>query len=179
MASGSFSGELIAIGKIRRVIGLAGKCVVETFGITLNYLKPPVNILLGKSESAVSDCTLSKIQKQSDRVVCTFEGVDNREQAEGLRGYYLYVERKTLPELPDNEYYHFELKGMSVFSDSDENNRTGIVQEVYNYPTIDAIEVKRAGNSTLLIPLGADSVVRIDRASRKIIVRRSFIEELM
>jgi 16S rRNA processing protein RimM len=179
MASGSFSGELIVIGKIRRVIGLAGKCVVETFGITLNYLKPPANIWLGKSESAVSDCTLSKIQKQSDKVICAFEGVDNREQAERLRGYYLFVERKTLPELPDNEYYHFELKGMSVFSDSDENNSTGIVQEVYNYPTIDAIEVKRADNSTLLIPLGADSVVRIDRVSGKIIVRRSFIEELM
>lgn len=179
MTSGSFRGELIVIGEIRRAVGLTGICAVETFGATLSFLKAPVKIWLGRSETTASAVLVTKIQKQPGRIVCAFDGVDSREQADGLKGYNIYIEKEALPELPENEYYHFELKNMSVYFDSDESNRIGTVQEVYNYPTIDAIEMKRVDGSTLLIPLGPDSVVRVDKGAGKIIVSRSHIEDLM
>jgi len=42
-------------------------------------------------------------------------GVSNKEAADGLRGTRLYVARAKLPDLDEDEFYHADLIGMTVF----------------------------------------------------------------
>ncbi|OYZ99606.1 MAG: 16S rRNA processing protein RimM, partial [Rhodobacterales bacterium 17-64-5] len=42
-------------------------------------------------------------------------GVETKEQADALKGVSLYVDKKKLPHLPDDEFYHADLIGLTAF----------------------------------------------------------------
>jgi len=109
---------------------------------------------------------------------CRFGAKNEREAVEGLRGHYIFIEQKTLPELRGNSFYHFELKGMEVYADMS-GNRIGTVIEVHNFPSTDTIEVERTGADSLMLPLSDQAIIAIDNVERRITVRQSFVEELL
>ena len=47
-----------------------------------------------------------------------FDGVDDRTAAEALRGQVLVVPESWLPELPEGEYWPFQLEGCEVVTES-------------------------------------------------------------
>lgn len=170
--------DLVAVGKVGRAVGLDGICAVEAFGSTLLESEYPLVVRIGKNETDTSHIQIEELQKRPKGIVCRFEGISDRTAAEQITGQLVFIERSRLPELRNDEYYHFELEGMTVFSDLD-NELIGIVSTVYNFPAADTLEVKRNDGSLILIPLSAGSVLQISKSDKRIIVRKEFLEELL
>jgi len=170
-------GDLIVIGRVQRPIGLQGYCSVEAFGATFENLDLPSEIRIGESEANTRSVIVEEIEYRPKTVICRFKDVVDRESAEQLRGLFLYVDQTRLSPLGEGEFYHFELKGMDVFSD--ENELIGVVENVYNFPTIDSLEVRRKNGELVMVPFGNDSVLKIDVQKRRIIVKHDFLEELL
>ena len=63
--------------------------------------------------------------------VAKFDGISDRNAAEGLRGLLVEIDRAALPPLEDGEYYYADLIGLTCFSDSGET--IGSVVGVENY----------------------------------------------
>lgn len=178
MQRSSESDELIAVGKITRSVGLDGLLGIEPSGATLEVLELPCSVLVGTGVKQCDTFTLSELEFRPKICVGRFDGVQDRDTADLLRGKNIYVSKALLPSLDENSFYHFELMGMAVYTDRG-NEEIGKVIEVHNFPSADTIEISRKYGDPILVPLTSDSVVRIEKDNGRIILNYSFVEELL
>ncbi|MEZ5750960.1 MAG: ribosome maturation factor RimM [Paracoccaceae bacterium] len=94
-------------------------------------------------------------------------GVSTREEAEALRGVRLFADRDKLPMLADDEYYHADLIGMTVFDTG--GAALGKVTAVLNHGAGDLLEIQRPGKGSALVPFTMAIVPTVDLASGRII----------
>jgi 16S rRNA processing protein RimM len=103
-----------------------------------------------------------------------FEGIDTRGAASDISGKELYLPLDRLPDLPDDEYYLHELKGMKV-----EDAKFGLLGEVENVldfshnPLIQILTEQHE----ILIPLNDGFVKQVDKFAKT--VRVTVPEELL
>lgn len=170
--------DYIAIAVIRRAIGLEGYCAVEPFGETFGQLKPPVAVFLGADDSDLQEAVLEKVQLRPRGYVALLNVAHDRTEAEKLNGKKILVAQDLLPSLKEGEYYHFELEGLSVVSD-ETGEVLGVVKDIVNLPSTDAFEVSLKDGHEVLIPYNQDAVLKVEKETERIIVRWSYLEELL
>ena len=108
-----------------------------------------------------------------DRPLVRFEGVEDREAAERLRGQAITVARSALGPLAEGEFLVDDLVGCEVF---DGARRLGRVADVLAMPSADVLEVDRNSEDTLLVPLVADAVRSIEPEAGRIEIDVSFLD---
>jgi 16S rRNA processing protein RimM len=103
------------------------------------------------------------------RVLVTFEGVSDRDQADALRGSYLFVPASESPSLPEGEYWPHQLIGCDVVAEG--RGSLGALTEVIHTPAND-VWVVRGGDGETLVPALRDVVLEVDLQGRRIVVRQ-------
>lgn len=180
--------KLLLIGYVIRAHGLSGEVQVEPHNPqselwragTLLYTLPREQVrpdedhvaAAGASPRSLSGCR-PQITQGRTRLLCRFEGVDDRDRAEELKGLQLAVETSALEALDDDEFYHHELKGFAVQDPS--GAPLGTVVGILARPGQDLIEVQPPAaddgeRDTWYVPFVAAMVVDIDRRTRTIVV---------
>ncbi len=177
MQCNSELNDLVAVGVITRTVGLEGLVGIEPSGFALGTLELPYRLYIGVNEIECKEIVLEDLEERPNTYVGLFEGVDSIESAEALKGKHIYIIRADLPELEENEYYHFELVGMKAVTDN--GIELGAVTHVHNFPSADTIEISRKRGDPLLVPLTKESVVSIEKDSRQITLNYIFVEELL
>jgi len=83
-------------------------------------------------------------------VVARVSGIDDRNQAEALRGLRLYLPRSALPQTADDEYYHADLIGLeAVLSDG---APVGRVRAIHDFGAGHTLELARPGAPPVMVP---------------------------
>lgn len=113
-----------------------------------------------------SQLTVRSARVHGERLLVSFDGIDDRDAAEELRGP-LFVPAGSVRELAPDEFWHHELVGMSVVDDS--GKAVGTVARVVEGAAQDLLEISTS-DGIKLAPLVADIVVGIDRAARTVTV---------
>ena len=110
---------------------------------------------------------MSAIQRHG--VGARLSGVATKEQADALKGVQLFADRDRLPSLPDDEFYHADLIGLTA---QDTGGVTlGTVRAVHNHGAGDMLEILGPGmKSALLVPFTLAVVPTVDLAARRIVV---------
>ena len=106
------------------------------------------------------------------------EGFTNREQASDLRNLPLYVERSQLPELPEGEFYWFELIGLQVHNDRQQF--LGEVTQMLPTGANDVLEVSLDVDDKVhreLIPYVPEVVVKVDAHDQTMLVKWDLPED--
>lgn len=170
------SGELVAVATIGKPSGLKGACALFPIGETLVNADLPLVLWIG-NESEKREITLLEISGENRNFRAVFEGVSDRDKADELKNLLLYIEKKRLPKLEEGEFYFRDLVGLSVESETGEI--LGIVREVFNYPTTDAIDVRLNDGKVITVPFKNEIVKSVSLEDKKIIVDRVLIDELM
>ncbi len=170
--------ERIAIGCVRKPFGLRGQFYADAFGKALGSLFIPATVLCGKTEQGAKPFTLCELKETPRGFIGRFEGITTVEDAQQFRGTYLFLEKDDLPGLGSNEYYHFELEGMTVVA-MPEEKAVGVVVEMQSFPTTDALVVRKDNGSTVLVALNSGFIQKIDRENGNIFVIGSALEELV
>lgn len=98
--------------------------------------------------------------------IARIEGVRSKEDADALRGQALYADRARLPHLPDDEYYHADLIGLSVHDTG--GTLLGTVKNVLNHGAGDLLEVQ-VGGETILLPFTMAVVPTVDLSAGRIV----------
>ncbi len=102
-------------------------------------------------------------------VIARSKGIEDRTQADTLKGQRLYVARDALPETDEeDEYYHADLIGLDVMDETDEI--CGTVIALYNFGGGDMIDVRRPDGSTLLLLFTPTVVPVVDVSAGRIVV---------
>ena len=96
------------------------------------------------------------------------DGIETKEEADALKGVSLWVDRDILPNLPDDEFYHADLIGLTVVDTG--GAVLGKVRAVQNYGAGDFLEITTAGESQpLLLPFTMAVVPTVDLTAGRIV----------
>ena len=151
--------ELVAIGRVGRPHGLDGSFFVEG---------------ASDREGAFAVGTVLDVGGAPATIVAAKRGAHGRPvirlDRSVARGATLSVPRDSLPHLPDDEYYAFDLVGLRV---EEEGGRLlGHVKDVLDYPANDVLEL----DSGVSLPLVEACVRQVDLAGGRIVVAPGFAD---
>ena len=158
------------LGRIAGVYGVRGWIRIQS------YTQPLDNLLEyepwwidrnGGFEARVVDGRM-----HSGALIAQIRGADgqpieNRDVAASLIGSYIEVERSALPELPDDEFYWFDLVGLQV--QNVEGVVLGTVTEVTSNGAQDVLVIQD-GETERMIPFVHGPIIRdVSLAERRIV----------
>lgn len=163
------------VGRVLRPHGVRGEVRVELFSDELDLVERET-FLLGRRVSQLETYGVEGVRVHQGRLLLKFVGVDDRDEADALRGLEVYIPRAELPPLAENEFYLYELVGMGVVLETGE--RFGVVKDVLrtggaNDVFVVSTAVDGDGNNgqEVLIPDIAEVVLAVKRAEKEIVIR--------
>ena len=93
--------------------------------------------------------TLKSLRNGSNGAIARFAEIADRNAAETLRGTELTVQRSSLPPLGEGEYYHIDLIGLAVATDT--GTPVGTVAAVENFGAGDILEIEQPDGRRFMV----------------------------
>jgi 16S rRNA processing protein RimM len=93
---------------------------------------------------------ISKFMLRGDVCCVKLDKIDDRDQAQKLRGLTIGVPRSNFPKLDTNEYYCADLIGMMVINQ--DNIELGVIRDFLTAGGSSVMCINKADNKELLIP---------------------------
>ena len=159
------SSDKICVGVLAGAFGVKGEVRLKSFCAEPTAIAD-YNPLTNQDGSRQFSLTLS--QPISNGFAARVGGITTKEQADALRGVQLYADRSALPDLPDDEFYHADLIGLTVLDTG--GTSLGTVQNVLNHGAGDLLEIKGPGlPEPILLPFTQAAVPTVDLKAGRII----------
>ncbi|RED14341.1 ribosome maturation factor RimM [Pontivivens insulae] len=155
--------DKICVGAIAGAFGVRGEVRLKSF------TSDPVAIAdyapLTTEDGKLSfDVAISRMIKNG--LAATLSGIATKEEADALKGTRLYAERDRMPNLPDDEFYHADLIGLTVLDTG--GAELGKVRAVHDHGAGDILEVL-GPSGEILIPFTRAAVPTVDLSAKRII----------
>lgn len=101
-------------------------------------------------------------------VVARFDGIEDRDAAEALKGTRLYVPRAALPALDADDYYLADLIGLTAYDPA--GQVLGRISAVVDHGAGDILEVTAPGGPARLFTFTAAVVPVVDIAGGRVVI---------
>lgn len=172
-------GRLVAIAEIARPHGVRGELRLKVYNAESDFIARGKKVLVGwtdpKAESSPKVRAITAVRPIEGGLLVRLEGVESRDDAEGLRGAQILVDRDELPEPEEGEFYAVDLEGSRA--ELVTGDVIGTVKRLASYPTCDVLVIEQLeGKSTLEVPLTDAFVDEVDVDAH--VVRLKTIEGL-
>lgn len=158
--------DRVCVAAITGSFGVRGEARVKSFCADPSALGDygPLS-----DDKATRDFTVTILRPVKGGFAVRLSGVKTKEEADALKGTRLYAPRDALPALPDDEFYHADLIGLSVVDTGGAD--LGQVHAVLNHGAGDLLEIRQRGKSgTVLVPFTQAIVPTVDLTSGRIVV---------
>jgi len=156
--------DRICVGAIAGAFGVRGEARVKSFCAESDAIAGYGPLT---TEDGARQFTLSITRAVKGGFAARLTGVTTREAAEALKGTRLYAPREKLPALPDDEFYHADLIGLSVLDTG--GAEIGRVRAIHDYGAGDMLEVTVPGGGMVLIPFTRATVPTVDLTAGRIV----------
>lgn len=157
--------ERVCVGAIAGAFGVRGEIRLKSFTADPQDIASYTPLY---TEDGAKSFTLSITRQINNGFSARLSGVNTKEDADSLRGVQLYAERSQLPSLPDDEFYHADLIGLTVLDTG--GTELGRVKAVQNHGAGDLLEIQTTGiSATVLMPFSQAAVPTVDLATGRII----------
>lgn len=153
---------MIRVGRVAGAFGVAGAVKVRSLTDFPDRFTPGSELYLAGASHRVEWS-----RQQPTGLVVKLAGVDDRAAAQAQRGRFLEVPDEALRPLPDGRWYHHDLVGLAVRSESGRD--LGTLTDVVERPAND-VWVATLDAEEWLIPVIADVVLRVDIPARVVTV---------
>ncbi len=151
--------EWVSIGYINGAHGIKGELKVIPLTERPRRFELLQTLHLSSNATAPSPFEIEGVRFALNSILLKLKGVDTRTQAEQLKGFEILIPGSACVKLPEDEYYHFELIGLTVKSTTGEN--IGTITNILEMPANDIYVVKNLDRE-ILIPAVKEFVKKID-----------------
>jgi 16S rRNA processing protein RimM len=155
----------VCVGVVTGPQGVSGAVRIKSFtGVPEDIASyGPLKDETGRRQFSLHLCGTAK-----SVLIARLSGVEDRDQAEALRGVRLYLPRSALPQPQAEEYYHADLIGLeAVLHDG---TKIGRVRAVYDFGAGDTLELARDGAPPVLLPFTRAVVPVVVPAEGRLVV---------
>ena len=151
--------SLVLIGRLAGAFGIKGWVKISS------YTSPPENILQyapwqlrqSKSGEVVRAAELIEAKLHGKGLVAKFAGIEDRDQADNLKGLEIVIGRSQLPDPEDDRYYWADLEGLQV--ETVDGKSLGRVKQMLEAGAADVMLVCGEANSRHMIPFIRGEVI--------------------
>lgn len=148
--------RLLLVARVAGAFGVKGEIRITTFTEDQTAIGRYRDLL---REDGSPGLSLTSVRPVKGAVIARAKGVEDRDQAEALRGLTLHVRRKDLPEPEEDEFYLADLIGLTVESPSGEV--LGKVRGVHDFGAGDLLEVQPARGASWWLPFTREAVPQV------------------
>lgn len=155
--TGSSEPEFLIVGQIVRPHGVRGEVGMKLLTAYPERLPAIETLYLGE---AYQPYQVSRMRRHSEGMLIQFRGVNDRNDADVLRGLMVHIHIDNAVPLEDGEYYLFQIEGIRVVTDAgDELGRlTGLLETGAN----DVYVVTTPEGREVLLPAIPDVIRNVD-----------------
>lgn len=159
------AGERICVGVLTGAHGVRGLVRLKSF------TERPEDII---SYGPLTDASgqrcfeVSLNGRARDALLARIAGVNDRDQAEALRGTRFYVARAALPEPAADEFYHADLIGLRA--EATDGTLLGRVSAVHTFGGGDVLEIAPKTGETILVPFTRQAVPAVELQAGRLVV---------
>jgi len=148
--------RLLLVARVAGAFGVKGDVRITT------YTEDPLAIG-GYRELLRADgspaLTLISVRAAKGGVVARAKGIDDRDQAEALRGLKLHIRREALPPPDEDEFYLADLIGLAVVTA--EGETLGKVRSVQDFGAGDLLEIQPPAGASWWLPFTREAVPEV------------------
>ena len=155
----------LVVGHLNRPHGIKGEFYVSSLtDHPERAYAPGVILLLGEPDADGPDPDLPPLRVVEARpfqrgMLVRFGGVDDRSQADVLRGRYLYRAIEDVEPLEEGEVFYHQLLDMEVVTV--DGTAVGSIAEVFELGPVNLLEV-RSAEGVVIVPYRPEIVVDVD-----------------
>jgi 16S rRNA processing protein RimM len=156
--------ERLVVGRVVRPHGLGGEILVQVLSDAPDRFTAGAHLAAGDPDAGpFRELTVATVRLAQGRHLVRFEGFDDRDAADTLRGAILSIPFTAARDLGEGEFWPHQLVGLDVV-DSD-GIRQGTVTEVVPGAAHDLLAVALERGGSVLVPTVAALVtVELDRS---------------
>ena len=158
--------KYLKIGQIVNTFGIKGMVKIKPFTDDIRRFDRLKKVYIKKNN--VEEYEIEEVKYHKDMVLIKFKGVENPEQANLLRNYYLLVNREEEEPLEEGRYYIVDMIGIEVYTD--EGKLLGILDDIFNTGSNDVYVVKDELGKQTLLPAIKEVIKSVDIENKKMIV---------
>ena len=163
------ASSLVVLGRLMKPHGIKGAIRVEYYAESPELLEKPLMLRAGRF--APRPVRIREWSLWKDQLILNIEGVDDRTQAEQMRGQELLIDASFLPEAEDDEPYIRDLLGLTVKLENGEV--VGELEDI-DFPAGQEMWVIRApeseGGYEILLPAVPEFVLDIDLSAEVVTI---------
>lgn len=163
---------VLIIGKIGRAHGLKGEVRIQSMTSDPGRFYDLTDCLLvSPDEKTLKDARCDSARVSPEQVLIKMHGIDTREMAETLNGWFLAVHRENAVSLPEDTWFICDLTGCGVYDDR--RGYLGDLADVMQNAAQDVYVVRMPGQQDLLFPALKTIIKKVDIQARRIDVQLS------
>ena len=160
--------DLVTIGEIGRPHGLAGEVKVKPIVDSSDRFSKLKHVIVEAADGRREQFTIRRVRNQKAGYIISFHEITSIDQAASWARAEVKIPQDALESLPDGRYYHFDLMGMEVFTES--GACIGTIEDIFATGSNDVFVVKQQ-ETEHLIP-GTEEIVRhVDVAQKRMVIR--------
>ena len=156
--------EQIMIGRIVAAVGLRGEVKVYPYSDKPEHFAPGSEFLIDGRPARTE--TVRFVKKMP---ILKLDGVFDRDGAESLRGCALSVDARSLPPLPEGEWYVRDLIGCDVCDEA--GTVLGAIADVIQNGAQDLYEIALPDGRNFLLPAVEAFVLHVDVLRKRVVAR--------
>jgi 16S rRNA processing protein RimM len=154
----------VLVAKITKPHGIHGEVVLESWTDVEGRLENTPAFLLLDHGKVLREVSVKSRRFIMGRPVFKFAGVSTRTEAESLRNLELGIPEDQLGELPPNQFFIFQLVGMSVVKK--DGREVGTVRDVLHTDGGDLLELESGD----LVPFVDEICLDVDLQKGRIVI---------
>lgn len=162
------SKEYVDIAKILKSHGIKGYCNIYFLTDFPERFSDLDKVIIRNDNNSL-ELTIEDFRFTTSHNLLKFEEINNPEDINKYRGYFISVPKDQRFDLPDDNYYIDDLLNMEVFYEN--GDYVGKVINVYS-SNQDILEIQKPNNKTYLVPFVNDLIPTVDLENNKIIVKK-------
>ncbi len=162
--------DLFPIGRVARTHGVRGKIKINYFGEDASQFGLYREVFIEDPNGLPQAYEVLEVKSQPNHLILQLKNIGTIEEAKRLIGKEVLIAKKSLPELPEGEYYWMEILGMEV--ETEEGKHLGRIQGILPTGANDVYVVQGA-RTEIFLPAIEGVIRSIDLKKRVMKVART------
>lgn len=159
----------LELGYVARAHGIRGEVAVRPFDPGSETLSDVERVRVRTRVGEERELRIESLRPTPKEDIIAFEGVETREQAEGLVGSTVFVYREDLEPPAEGEYFQGDLVGLTAVDEA--GQELGKVVELWATGEVPNLVIRGPGKSELIVPFAEEFVPTVDIPGGKIVIR--------
>jgi 16S rRNA processing protein RimM len=156
----------LAVGRLRRPHGIRGEIIMDVVTDFPDRLRKGMTVYVGEAHEPLR---FSAMRPYDRDMLVKFDGMETPEAVGRLRNAYIFIKAEDLPELPEGEYYHHQLLGLTALDEA--GAVLGTLSDILETGANDVYTIKTSDGKEMLIPATEEVILSVDLERKEIRIR--------